>query len=192
MISVVIPTHESERLLVHTLAALVPGATAGLVRDVIVVDAGSRDDTAKVADLAGCHFMVVTGTQGERLAKAAAAARANWLLFLQPGCIPDIGWIEQIDRFTSESELAGDSTSVAAVFRQRRGRNQSALSEALSLIASALGARPKPQQGLLISKSLYSKLGGHDAASADAEADLIRRLGRRRIALLGCAMTQAG
>ncbi|KAB2881843.1 MAG: glycosyl transferase, partial [Pseudorhodoplanes sp.] len=35
MISVIIPTHESERLLVRTLACLVPGATAGLVREVI-------------------------------------------------------------------------------------------------------------------------------------------------------------
>ncbi len=64
MISVVIATHESERLLVPTLAALVPGALAGVVREVIVADAGSRDDTAKVADVAGCRFMVTPGSHG--------------------------------------------------------------------------------------------------------------------------------
>ena len=58
MLSAIIATHESERALVPTLAALVPGAMAGLVREVIVADGGSRDATAEVADVAGCRFMV--------------------------------------------------------------------------------------------------------------------------------------
>ena len=57
MLSAIISTHESERALVPTLAALVPGATAGLLGEVIVADAGSRDATAEVADIAGCRFM---------------------------------------------------------------------------------------------------------------------------------------
>jgi glycosyltransferase involved in cell wall biosynthesis len=191
MISVVIATHESERALVLTLAALVPGALAGVVRDVIVVDGGSRDDTAKVADLAGCHFLTMPGTHGARLAAAAAAARGTWLLFMQPGGVPESGWIEEAERFVREGELSGPTAGSAAVFR-RRGRNQSTLIEALSLLSTALGARPKPSQGLLISKSLYDALGGHDATSADPEADLLRRLGRRRIVMLGSAMVRAG
>ena len=124
MISVVIATHELERSLVHTLAALVPGALAGLIRDVIVVDAGSRDDTAKVADLAGCHFIVTPGSTGARLAAGAAAARSSWFLFLQPGSVPDTGWIEEVDRFVRECELSGDTANMAAVFRRRLGRNE--------------------------------------------------------------------
>ena len=42
MITVIIPTLESERSLVQTLAPLVSGATAGLITEVIVADAGSR------------------------------------------------------------------------------------------------------------------------------------------------------
>src|ERR1035438_4685185 len=57
MLSAIISTHESERALVPTLAALVPGATAGLLGEVIVADAGSRDATAEVADIAGCRFL---------------------------------------------------------------------------------------------------------------------------------------
>ena len=41
MLTVVIATHESERSLVQTLAPLVSGATAGLITEVIVADAGS-------------------------------------------------------------------------------------------------------------------------------------------------------
>ena len=57
MISVIIPTRESERVLVPTLAALVPGAPAGLIAEVIVADAASHDATAEVADIAGCRFL---------------------------------------------------------------------------------------------------------------------------------------
>ncbi|MEA2873185.1 MAG: hypothetical protein QOH67_3161, partial [Hyphomicrobiales bacterium] len=45
MFSVIVATYDSERALVPTLAALVPGATAGIVREVIVADGGSRDET---------------------------------------------------------------------------------------------------------------------------------------------------
>jgi len=188
MISVVIPTHESERLLAHTLAALVPGALDGVLREVIVADAGSKDGTAKVADVAGCRFLVLAGDRGARLAAAAATARADWLWFVQPGCIPGTNWIEELGGFIRECDLAGDSDR-AAVFRARGGRGASPFSEAFALIAAALGAKPKPSQGLLIPKSLYQRMGGHSANVADPEADLLRRLGRRRITTLDVAMT---
>jgi hypothetical protein len=54
-----------------------------------------------------------------------------------------------------------------------------------------LGGRPSPDQGLLIARSLYDALAGH-AGGERAEADLLRRLGRRRIAMLavGAAMAR--
>ena len=188
MISVVIPTHESERLLAHTLAALVPGALDGVLREVIVADAGSKDGTAKVADVAGCRFLVIPGERGARLAAAAATARADWLWFVQPGCIPGTNWIDELHRFVRESELTGGETQ-AAVFRARGGRGRSQLAEAFALIGAALGAKPKPSQGLLIAKSLYQSLGGYKADASDPEADLLRRLGRGRITTLDVAMT---
>ena len=50
MLSVVIATHDSERALLPTLAALVAGAAAGVVREVIIADGGSRDETCEIAD----------------------------------------------------------------------------------------------------------------------------------------------
>src|SRR5262245_51452142 len=187
MISVVIPTHESERALAHTLAALVPGALDGVLREVIVADAGSTDGTAKVADVAGCRFMVVPGERGGRLISAAAAARADWLWFVQPGSIPGTAWIEELGRFIREYELAADPQ--AAVFRPRSSRGRSQFAEAFALLGAALGAGPRPSQGLLIPKSLYQSMNGHSAKASDPEADFLRRLGRRRIVMLDCAMT---
>ncbi len=188
MISVVIATHDSEELLVPTLAALVPGALAGIVREVIVADAGSTDETAKVADVAGCRFVTSPALIGERLKSAAALARSQWLLFLQPGTVPDVGWIDEATRFVQQAEAA-DGAARAAVFRPAAaaGGRRSAILEALALFATALAGRVQPAQGLLIAKHHYDELGGHRADRADPERELIRRLGRRRIVMLRCA-----
>src|SRR5258706_14175821 len=85
MLSVIIATHESERPLVRTLAVLVPGAAAGLIREVIISDAGSRDDTAAAADVAGCELMVASGSGGARTQQAAQVPQAPWLLVFEPG-----------------------------------------------------------------------------------------------------------
>jgi len=186
MLSVVIPTENAERALVPTLAALVPGATAGVVREVIVADAGSSDATAMIADAAGCRIDVVPAPLGQRLRQAAAGARAAWLLFLRPGAVPDWTWVDETRQFIEQAEIIGRPDARAAAFRQVQDAETlgSAIMETLGLIAAALGAQPRPQQGLLISKTLYEQLGGHLAGDADPEGRLLRRLGRRRIVML--------
>jgi hypothetical protein len=186
MISVIIATKESEQLLVPTLAALVPGAMAGILREVIVADAGSRDGTMRIADAAGCRAVVTSGPTGARLKSAAAAARAPWFLFLRPGCVPDVTWVDKTNRFVLDAERSRRAQALAAVFRRARagGSPGSLVTEAFGLVAAALGARPHPDQGLLISEAFYDALGGHSTDSADAETDLLRRIGRRRTVML--------
>jgi glycosyltransferase involved in cell wall biosynthesis len=186
LISVVIATHESEQLLVATLAALVPGAMAGVISEVIVADAGSEDGTTRVADAAGCRVLETSGPPGARLKSAAASARAPWLLFLRPGCVPDVTWVDETNRFIIDAERSRRAQAVVAVFRRASagGSARSLITEAFALMAAARGARPHPDQGLLISEAFYEALGGHRADSADAETDLLRRIGRRRIVLL--------
>jgi hypothetical protein len=179
MLSIIIPTLDSERALVATLAALVPGATSGLVTEVLIADAGSSDDTAAVADVAGCVFMAVAGPPGRRLQAATAAARAPWLMYLRPGVVLDTPWTAEAIRFTQQPS----SIERAAVFR-RAAPMQPAWREIMVLLAAALGARPSPDQGLIISKSFYEAIGGHSIGAADPEADLLSRIGRRRMVAL--------
>ena len=182
MISVVIPTLNCERALLATLAALVPGAIDGLISEVIVADAGSSDDTAAVADGAGCKFLGLEGPLGRRLKIAAASARAPWLMFLRPGTILDAGWIGEARGFVERSP----SQTGAAIFR-RGAAARPALREVWSLFVAALGAAPRPEQGLLIARQFYDALGGHCDRAAHTESDLIRRIGRRRIVRLSTA-----
>jgi hypothetical protein len=186
MLSVIIATEDSERLLLPTLAALIPGALAGVVREVIVADAGSRDETAAVADVAGCRVLVSKAPLGARLKSSAAGARGPWLMFLRPGAVPDATWVDDANRFVQDTERGARADAQAAVFRSAPAASdpRPIHVKAMALIAAALGARPHPQQGLLISKQLYERLGGHNADGADPEADLLRRLGRRRIVML--------
>jgi len=182
MLSVIIATFDSERPLVPTLASLVSGATSGLVTEVVVADGGSRDETAAVADVAGCNFMVLDGPLGRRLKAVAATARAPWLLFLRPGIVLDQLWAGETRHFC-EQRSAG---ARAAVFRRSAAVN-SPWREMGSLLAAALGGKPRPGQGLVISKQFYDALGGHRDGAGDPEADLIRRIGRRRIVTLSSA-----
>jgi hypothetical protein len=191
MLSVILATLDSERALVRTLAPLVSGATSGLIVEVLVADAGSHDDTAAVAYVAGCNFLVVEGSLGKRLRTAAAAARAPWLLFLRPGTILDTPWVGDAQGFVQGFVEGPAGGFGAAVFR-RGAQSQSGFGEALSHLAAALGARPRPEQGLIISQDSYARIGGHAEHAADPEADLIRRIGRRRIAMLSARAFQAG
>jgi glycosyltransferase involved in cell wall biosynthesis len=180
MLSVIIATDESERALVSTLAALVPGATAGAIREVIVADKGSRDQTAEVADAAGCRIMVSPAPLAGRLRAAAMLARSGWLMFLPPGIAPDATWIPEVMRFVEQADLAGETDTRAAVFSP----GQAGVPGAFGRLGTLFRTRPRPEQGLVIAKRRYDSFGGHRDGIADCEADLLRRLGRRRISVL--------
>lgn len=184
MLTAVIATHESERPLVRTLAALVPGATAGLIAEVIVADANSSDATAEVADIAGCRYIASAEPLGARLRAAAKSARTPWLLFLRAGTVPETGWVTAADRFIAAADAA-EGRPRAAVFRPPAVGDllRPGLSEVLAILRVACGGGAKPEQGLLIARRFYEEIGGHPDR-ADTEAALLKKIGRRRIAML--------
>ena len=178
MLSVIIPTRDSERALVHTLAALVPGATAGVVREVLLADGGSRDETEQVADIAGCVFLTSGQSLGARLKAASDKARGDWLMFLAPGVVPGPTWIEDTAAF------GHSGAGPAAVF--------SAPPAGLGGWMRGLFAPlPGSEQGLIIRKALYADLGGHRDGVADPERELLRRIGRTRLTVLRTAVSRA-
>lgn len=101
MISVFIECRDQEKALAVTLAALVHGAVEGLVAEVVILDRGSRDGTALLADAAGCRFLV-----NPDLRDVVRSARADWLLLIEPGARPLLGWTDHIGQHITAGRQA--------------------------------------------------------------------------------------
>jgi hypothetical protein len=185
VISVVIPTQEPAKLLIPTLAALVPGAAAGIVREVVLVDSGGSAEVAEIADAAGCEYVAGPADEGERLRKGAQAARAPWLFFLEPKGLLQDGWTREVRNFTDQIERTGTTDARAATFRLALdGFGVSPrIREAAAVLRHAVTGRPRPEQGLLIHRRFYEEIGGHQAG-AGATRRLLGRVGRNRLVLL--------
>ena len=179
MISVVIPTHNSEASLPRCFDSLIGATVRGLVKEVVVADGGSSDDTLMIADAAGCHVVHAGRERAAQLAAGAAAARGDWLLFLLPQTALEAGWENEAESFMASVSLERPR---AAAFRFALDdfSGQARRRETLVAVRTGIFALPYGEQGLLIPRRFYQKLAGYrDVAMEDA--DLVRRIGRTRL-----------
>lgn len=185
MISVVIPTLNAANTLPETLSALIPAAVDGFVREVIVVDGGSTDETSKIADGAGVEYLTGPAGRGQQLATGAKRARQPWLLFLHADTVLMEGWMRDAGLFMRSID-EGKRAPSAAAFRFKLDDQGSAprILETLVRMRCGLLRLPYGDQGLLIPRALYNELGGYRPLSIMEDVDFIRRLGRRRVAML--------
>lgn len=185
MLSVVIPAVNAEVSLGQTMAALVPAAVDGLVREVIVVDGNSADRTTAIAESAGATVVACGRGRGQQLAAGAARARFPWLLFLHADTVLEPGWEREAARFIDGVDTGAEPPRAAA-FRfalDDRGARPRVL-ERLVAWRCALFAMPYGDQGLLLPRPLYEEIGGYRALPLMEDVDIVRRLGRRRLRVL--------
>lgn len=185
MISVVIPTLNSEAPLGETLAALVPAAVDGLVREVIVADGGSTDRTLAVADDAGARIVAAEAGRGAQLKAGAATARFPWLLFLDVGTSLAAGWEREV-RLHIERAESGRRRGAAASFRLVLDADGAVvrMREKLASLRAHVLKLPHGDQGLLMPRTLYDAVGGFAALPVLEHMDLLRRIGRSRVVML--------
>jgi glycosyltransferase involved in cell wall biosynthesis len=183
MISVIIPTLNADRKLPRCFDSLIAAAVRGVVREVIVADGGSSDGTRAIADAAGAHFQTAAKGRSACLQAGAAAARGDWLLFLHPETALEAGWEIEAESFIAQ---AMPERPRAAVFRfaLEDFGGEARRAEAKARLRGWMLALPYGDQGLLIPKRLYKKLGGYRALARMEDADLVRRIGRRRLVRL--------
>ena len=182
MLSVIIPTEGVEQPAVATLAALVPGAASGLVREVVLVDRSGNGVIEREADVAGCRFLAFEGTRSAALAAGARQARSPWLMFLHPGAVLDAGWIEESSQFIERVSISGRPR--AGIFRYARSPYTDApFRDGLKFVARMITG-PSAEQGLLIARDHYEQLGGYHPDARRSEARLLRQLGRRSRTML--------
>lgn len=178
MLSVVVPTLNAAATLPACLAAL------GEADEILVVDGGSADGTARIAEAAGARLIHSPKGRGLQLGAGAEAARGDWLLFLHDDTILGADWRGAVAAHVARAPRE------AACFRFRLDDP----AWQARLIERGVAARrfPYGDQGLLISRALYEAVGGYRPLPLMEDVDLVRRLGRRRLALLDAdAITSA-
>lgn len=176
MISVVIPTLNAERALSRTLSCLIEPAMRGLVRDVVIADGGSTDMTLEIAEDAGCEIVRAGPTRGDLLDAGARAARGPWLLFLHAETALEPGWDAEAYQFL---RAGGDRRAATFRFALDDKRWAARRAEFVSRLRNRLLALPYGDQGLLISKSQYERLGGYKPLNVLEDVDLVTRLKRQ-------------
>src|SRR6204780_2598096 len=158
MLSVIIPTEGVEQPAVATLAALVPGAAAGVIREVLLVDRARTGVIERVADVAGCRFLPFEGPRAAALAAGARQARSPWLMFLHAGAVLDSGWIEETAQFIAGVSSSGKPR--AGIFRYARSPYaETRLRDGFNFLGRMITG-PSADQGLLIARDHYDRLGG--------------------------------
>jgi rSAM/selenodomain-associated transferase 2 len=185
-LSVVIPSLNAGAKLSAALAALEPAR--GLIRDIVVADGGSSDDTQALAERAGARVIAAPRGRGVQLRAGAEAAKGDWLLFLHADTVLEPGW----ERDAARVMEAGESK--AAFFRFALDDVAPAARRLEAIVAwrVRLLALPYGDQGLLISRVLYDAIGGYAPLPLMEDVDIVRRLrARRLVALNARAITSA-
>lgn len=186
-LSIVIPTLNAAEALPETADALLEGSTRGLVRELVISDGRSTDETLSVARELGA--IVVTGEKGRgvQIARGVEAARADWLLILHADTHLADGWSREVAAF-----IAGDCRK-AGYFRLRfRSKSVAArFVGAGANLRSRLFGLPYGDQGLLIHRNLLQSVGGFPDLPLMEDVALARSLKGRLVSLDAAAMTSA-
>ncbi len=178
-VTVIVPALNAARMLAATVESV------GNVTAVIVVDGGSRDGTESVASSLEARVVTAPKGRGTQIAAGVAAADAGWLLILHADTVLDPAW-----RRAARDHMAGGPGKAGYfTFRLTSHDPRARRLERLVALRCRWFGLPYGDQGLLIHSDLLAAVGGVQPLPLMEDVDLIRRLGRRRIALLDANAT---
>ena len=96
MLTAVIRAPGHAQTLAATFAVLIPAVADGFLGHAVVVDTVGAGDLERIADATGASYLR-TG-EAEAWQRGAAAARSDRLLLLDAGDVPQLHWVEAIER----------------------------------------------------------------------------------------------
>jgi len=190
VISIIMPTFNAAPHLARSLSPLVPAVADGVVRELVVSDGGSTDDTIAIAEDVGARIVTGARGRGAQLIAGAAVAKSPWLLFLHADTALADNWSDETARFIAQPQNGTRAASFRFAFDDNSlGANVVTFWVGVRNRALAL---PYGDQGLLISRALYDSLGGYRDLPLMEDVDMVRRIGRARLQMLNArAVTSA-
>lgn len=183
-LSIIIPAlNESAQIL-----AAIQSARKGLPLEVIVVDGGSRDETAQIATKAGATVIQAPRGRAAQMNAGAGISRGSHLLFLHADTrLPD-GYSVHIRRILNDSAVAGAFRfGIAQPFSGRR------LIEWMTNFRARKLQMPYGDQAIFIRRKEFIEMGGYKPMPIMEDYDFIRRLRKRgRIMIADAATLTSG
>ncbi|MBO6897662.1 MAG: TIGR04283 family arsenosugar biosynthesis glycosyltransferase [Shimia sp.] len=178
-VSVVIPTLNEQAGLPACLGALFEGVSAGMIRELIVADGGSEDDTLQIAEDAGAKVVTCAASRGGQMRTGAEKAQGEWLLFVHADTVLSDGWSAATEAHLQHMDVAG-----YYALRFEKGGLAGRFVAGWANLRSRWFGLPYGDQGLLISRQLYEELGGFADIPLMEDVAIARQLGRRRLVRL--------
>lgn len=182
MLSIVIPTLNAAASLPATLAALNVNRSAAGRTEIVIADGGSQDRTTEIAERFGARVVRTARGRGRQLAAGAAAARGDWLLFLHADTLVHADWPAVVARFI-DTPANAERAAVFAFALDDPHPMARRMERLVAWRCRVLGL-PYGDQGLLIGRAFYRKIGGFRPIELMEDVDIVRRIGRRRLVLL--------
>ncbi len=180
-ISIIIPAYNAEDVLPLCLGALMPGLEAGLIREVIVVDGGSEDQTRRLAEGSGATVLSAPDRgRSSQLRLGADQARGDWFLFLHADTALSREWAERVK--THISERRNQAAAFTLAYRSDHPMAK-VVARRANWRARTLGL-PYGDQGLLISRKHYGEIGGYPDTPFMEDVQIIRAIGKNRLSIL--------
>ena len=181
-LTIVIPTLNADARL-HSTLAIVQSAAA-----IIVVDGGSSDRTVLIATTFGARVLTAPRGRGNQIGTGIAVADTGWLLLLHADTRLQPGWRDAVAVHTTGGSGRAGYFRFVLDSSDRRARR---LERMVAWRSRVLGL-PYGDQGLLIHRDLLRAVGGIAPIPLMEDVDLVRRIGRNRLAALPAdALTSA-
>ena len=177
-VTIVIPTYNSERTINNTLNILTK-----IFKNIIVVDGQSKDLTRKICNKYNTKlFTLKNNNRGIQLNLGSEKVFTNWILFLHADSILENTAIEEIEKFISSDENKYKAATFKLKFDQVN--IYAFLLSKVVTFRSKYFKLPYGDQGLLISKTFYNKIGGYKNLPIMEDVEIIRNVGFRNIKIL--------
>ena len=146
--------------------------------ELIIVDGGSIDLTISIAQIQGVDVIKSPKkNRGYQLKTGASNARGDWLLFLHADSRLRIGWVRSLSQIIQNKKSKNFAWYFD--FKIKKDNLEYRFLEIAVALRSLFLQHPYGDQGLLIHKDLYYKIGGYSSLKIMEDIDLITRITKK-------------
>jgi rSAM/selenodomain-associated transferase 2 len=158
------------------------------VREIIIVDGGSTDDTRRIAEECAARLIPATPGRGLQMDAGARAAKGDVLWFLHADTLPPPGAAEAILHTLEDPGIVGGGFCVEFSGKSRAARFFTAAYPWMRRLGFLYG-----DAALFVRASTYQEIGGFRPFPVFEDLNLVRRMRRqgRVVCLPGPVLTSS-